>query len=254
MYRIIGIVGALFAVSLAGGSAHAELSINIGSTSIAAGGTGTVDVAITMHPGDQLALTNFTFLITQTSGTGELGFLPTQNDSELTSSQGSGTPPLPADYLFLGNSFDYSNGLNVGNVGTNGIYANNQFVGGDFTNDFSNVSVTSPTTFLLARLDLVDQISPIAGAIDTFTIQLVSASGDTNDPSYTTSSPTFFTDNSYINSGLQDFASNSGTVTITASVPEPTSLFLMILGGTMVLAANAISRKFQANTVELASS
>jgi hypothetical protein len=119
-----------------------DLIIDVGNTNIAVGGTGVIDVTITdtSSLGDNLALTGFQFQITPTDGTtSALAFSTSQANSGLTSS----------NYLFFGDSGDVEGGQPLGVATTPTTYT-----GGDNTADFTNVTVTSSTTFLLAQLDL----------------------------------------------------------------------------------------------------
>ena len=179
--------------------------INIGNANIVARGArhGQRDHHRHDAVGNNLALTGFQFQINPAGATtSTLAFSASQANSGLTSS----------NYVFSGDSGDMVDGQPLGVATSLTTYA-----GGDNTADFADVTVTSSTTFLLARLDLTSLTggtSPMAG--DSFTISLL------DNPNFT-----FFDDHLF---NATSFVANSGTVTITGSVPEPASAEMALIG------------------------
>jgi hypothetical protein len=190
---------------------RADLIVTIGNESIPQGGDGFVDVMIRSDnpAGDLLTGFGFEFVVTG-SGPRTLQFVDPQPDSQLTS----------PDYVFFGNSADLNGGDPVGQVSSSGGGTSNRFVGGDDTEDASDVTVTVDR--LLARLHLTSALGtrPIAG--DVFTITLERSAFTSFDS----------------NAGSIGYSSVAGQVTITGTanpVPEPATLILALLTVVLVV-------------------
>ena len=185
-------------------SAQGGIIVSVGDATVGAGGTAFVDVLISSDGSDPLQSFGFDFRIT--GGPGRLEFVNPQPDPQLT----DGT------YVFAGDSFAQINSFAVGAVSTTSV-PNDSFVGGDSTDSFADVTLTSSR--LLARLQVTAATALPPSVGDTFSVTFDD-----------TSSNTFFFDSSFtpltINSGLSDF---TGTVTVTSAatiVPEPSSFLI----------------------------
>lgn len=183
------------------GGANAGLFISIANTTIAPGGSGSVDVTVQSDAasGDLLSQFGFEFRIS-TLGATQLDFANPQGDSELGD----------ATYIFSGDSLA-NTAPPVGAV-ISVVVPNDAFVGGDAT--FSGVDVTVGTSArLLARLDLatLTALPPADG--DSFSIELIAGQN------------TFFQDSEF--RGIV-FQSSAGTITV--AVPEPSGAVLLICG------------------------
>ena len=197
--------------------AEAGLVVSIGKQNIVEGGTGFVDVTIRSDNlvGDPLTGFGFEFVITP-AGPRTLQFVDPQADLQLAQ----------PDYVFFGNSADLIEGTPVGVVSSSGGGTNNRFVGGDDTDDVSDMTVMADR--LLARLDLTaaQGVAPIAG--DVFTITLLRSIFTSFDS----------------NAGPIDFTTVPGQVMIIGStVPEPSSLVLALLGSLFALQARRFGRR-----------
>jgi hypothetical protein len=203
-------------IALTGWSApsRGDFVISIGSTSIAQGSTGTIDVMLssTAALSSPDLVNNFAFAV-QITGPGMLEFASSQDFSYLNAS----------NYIFFGNSFDYLTSSPGGST-TSLVKTNDTFIGIDITNSGNPVSLSSSNTPVLLAALTLDTTSTQVG--DSYTISLVPLSGN---GSTATGALTYF-DNYNFNTGVETsavaFTSNSGTVTITAAVPEPSSIVL----------------------------
>jgi len=209
MNRIITLtaVFSLF-VSAACIPTHAGVIVAVQNASLAAGGSGFVDVVISSDATDNLDAFGYDFQILDVgSPVGSLRFErisgATQSNSEVTDSS----------YVFFGDSDGFDSFPNNGP-------AFNRVQGGDFTASLLGTNLPA-TNLLLARLelyhDLPTGVPPASAAGDLFTISLLPGID------------TFFWDSAGDDLVLAN--SFSGTVTI-AAVPEPSSLALLgtILG------------------------
>lgn len=195
--------------------ARADVIVTVEDVDIPAGGTGTIDLSIA-GTGDLVQSFGFELLITPDGGTtSALKFLG--EDAYLTDS----------DYLLFGNSFaEFFPPVEL-------FSTDDTFIGGDFTFDSTDVSVT--TEKLMARLIVEHDPSPANPGDtvgDSFTISLIPGSGDSTD-FWGGSSDTGFLDSTaffdIIPAGTVAFSSTPGTVTITAAelaIPEPSTLYL----------------------------
>ena len=195
--------------------------VSIGDLTLAPGGVGTTDVTVSSSDGTPVNLDSFgfNFQITNVSGQGRLEFTPAQTDPFSNSNyvfylnSGDNTPP---EQTALGTVLDHSN------------VPNDTYIGSDFTNDGSNANFTG--SMLLAHLTFTaaTTLPPVLGS--TFQVSLIP---DIN---------TFFQYDSSTNPTTDSFTVAGGLVSI-ASVPEPSSLLLAMIGGVPVLFAVARKRR-----------
>jgi hypothetical protein len=224
-------------------AARADLVISIQSTTVAAGGTGVLDVYLTstassMNPdfinnlGFELQITNNGVDNTQ------LAFSATQSFGYLNSS----SPP----YVFLGDSFDYKSGSAGGIVSPTGtVYPYDTFTGSDSTFSGNPVSLSSGTTYLLASLTLTTATFASPNIGDSFTVSLVPSSGSGS--ANGSPPPTTFFDNFNFDTGGETsatpFTSLPGTVMITGSaVPEPASIVSATIGIVILAGFHGVRR------------
>jgi hypothetical protein len=213
--------------------ARADLVISIQDTSVAQGGTGTVDVYLTSNAPigtpDMINSYGFQLQITNNGVDGTQLAFSTNQDFGYVSATTSPNPP----YVFLNDSnAAQSSPPFIGGPPTQTMYPNDTFTGTDFTFSNNPVSLSAGTTYLLASLTVTTATGAPPMASDSFTVSLVPPSGTGS----VFAGNTFF-DNFDYNSGSEisatPFTSTSGTVTITpASIPEPASI---ISGLTAVL-------------------
>ena len=211
--------------------AQADLVVSVGSTTVAQGGTGTLDVYLSStapsSSPDQINDYAFSLQITPNS-VGNLAFSASQDFGYLNSS----------NYVFFGNSADYIAGLvsppPFGGTPFTTVYANDSFLGFDNTNDFTPVSLSSSSGQILLSTVTLD--ASITSVGEAFTVSLLPPSGDGSSSS---GSGTYFNvvDSNFNEVSAVPFTSSSGTVNIVgASVPEPASIIsgvtaLLILSG-----------------------
>ena len=223
MFRLRSLIACWALILISGNSvAQAGVIVKVDDLLLPAGSTAYVPVEIIGDAtGANVASTNFEFRITTTG--------PTR--LEFTSSPLPASDPTfaAANYLFAGNSFDQNNGLNLGNATTTNVL-NDTFIGGDATNNGSNVPLTAGSDKLLAFLPVTSLTSLLPVAGDIFNISLVPLT-DANPTGL--DGNTGFADNG---GAYSSFASAPGTVTITAAsaVPEP-GTFGMLLAGAIGL-------------------
>jgi hypothetical protein len=143
------------------GQACGGVIVSVQNGTIAAGGTGSVDVYIRSSSGSfDLYSTSYFLEITGTTTNGDLIF---RDDADQTSEQQTVSGSVP--YVFYGNT-DSTNWF-----ATRQTLAT-ELVGGDFTTASTGVSVGT-TDLLLARLQLQHISSTPASSVgDTFTIAL----------------------------------------------------------------------------------
>lgn len=188
-------------------------SISIANATVAPNGVAEISVLVT-GAGESINLVGYEFRLSPTGGTtSQLQFLE-ESESFLSD----------ASYMFASNSFAASDGTpsSVGTVST-GILPSDTFVGGDSTNDLSDVAISGSK--LLVKLGVKHLTGPADPATTighSFSISLVPASGDSSAFAGGTSN-TGFVDGALAGVG---FASQTGTVTVV--VPEPSAIFLAI--------------------------
>lgn len=193
-----------------------DIIVEIQDTSIAAGGTGFIDVLISSTGTDNLFLTSYHFEITGSIANGDLQFRP---DAFQTNVQQSVVAPIP--YVFAGDT-------DAGNFfATRQDPVLTQIIGSDSTSSGTGISLTS-TQALLARLQ-VEHITgtPLAAVGDTFTVTLIN--NDNGTPVDFTDDSTQFLDDNFDNLTIDALSySGSGTITITsAAVPEPSTFAVL---------------------------
>jgi len=211
----------LLAVSLVLGvtnTARADFNLEItgGSTTVTAGGTATVDFMITSNSptGLNLAGFNLELQITTVTGTSNLQFTTNQPN-----------PFSRSGYVFSGASLDQSIGSPFwGSPGPPNL--NKTISGGDYNvSNLGYTTISSSSNYLLASVQV--QADPNASVGDSFNISLVA------DPSQT-----YFQDPNFNNIS---YTSTAGTVTVVPalSLPEPSQLVMLAIGGLTVLALQA---------------
>lgn len=191
---------ALILAALVSSPLSAAIIVDVQNASIAAGGTGFVDVLISSTGAIDLASFGYEFQISAPTVNGALRFSAVQSASETTAA----APDY--DYVFLGDSINFS--------AVRQDPDEQRLVGGDAAS--ANVSITG-TQLLMARLE-IEHITgtPLAAVGDTFAVSLL--------PGPNTE---FFDENG---DSVSLFSSSSGIVTITsAAVPEPGSAGLLML-------------------------
>lgn len=188
--------------------AQADLIVTVGSANIPSGGTGTVDVYVTSTSNDMLGVTSLQFDISRISGASLLEFANPQSNSFLSQT----------NYVFAGDSFDYINSIPFFGPPFTTVTPNDTVSGGDNTNDFTNVTLTTGQPYLLAALTVQSQAGAPVG--DLFSISL--------DPSSQFLLSDFATQVPY--------TSTPGTITISPafSTPEPATWTLLISGGSFL--------------------
>ena len=212
MFRPLLVIAVVAVCSL---QANADIIVSVQDATVAAGGTGFVDVLISSDNNDALSLAGYEFQITGSNLFGDLTFRPDWDagDPSNTANQSNSEQNQP-DYVFAGDTDLAIFSAVVSPTAT--------LIGGDFTMS-GNDSNPLTTNYLLARLELLHTTPNAALAVgSTFTVSLLD-----NSP---------FT--SFENSGGPlMFSSNVGTVTVTAAaVPEPSScIALAALGGAYFL-------------------
>jgi hypothetical protein len=222
---------------LAAGPARAGLVVSIDNSTVAQGGTGSVEVDLTNNGNSSVAINDYAIqlVIAPTTGTfTQLAFsLPT---SQQLSYLGD------SNYIFVNNSIAALPPPFVGGP-TQTIYSNDTFTAADSTANGNTVSIAAGQTFLLAVLPIttLTQLDPQIG--DSFSVSLSPASGTgSNSGGASTYFDVLDSDNSEIS--YVPFTSTPGTVTISGSaVPEPASIVAAlqaILIGAGVLAARRL--------------
>lgn len=212
--------------SLHPASTEAAIIVSIDSTSIAVGGTGSVDVRLMSTGAEQLYGYSVEFEITSGSGR-TLEFVQTL-----------GVPPdthlSDPDYVFYDDGSAAITGGSSGFVGPNTSY-----VGLDVSDN--PLGLSGPFDQLLARLNFTTLTgnAPLAG--DIFTIQLINSNGNTyfRDPTFLLDVDPAFDGNLTLNPVF-------GTVTITgttAAVPEPGFALLSGIIGLSVAARHRRTRR-----------
>ena len=194
---------AIILLGLTATPARADLAISLSNTTVAPGGTGTMDITVTSNSSDTLSAFGLELLITPVgTPTSLLQFTSSQPDF-------SGNP----NYVFVGES-----ALGPAFWSTPPAYPNDTIFGGDI-NSSGQGYVTITGTPLLATVQF--QAPPGATPGDMFQISLG------NDRNFTY----FQYDQNPLD--LLKYTSTPGTVTIGTSVavPEPSTLPIVVLCG-----------------------
>ncbi|MCX7399768.1 MAG: PEP-CTERM sorting domain-containing protein [Planctomycetales bacterium] len=185
--------------------------VEVGNASIAAGGTGFVDVWISSTGTDSLSSAAYEFKITGSATNGALEF----SSSQLASEQGE------PDYVFS----PHIDPLNF--FAARDTVDPTRLLGGDSIASPGPTAITLGTTKqLLARLELVHNSgSPLNAIGDQFTISLINTNPLTpSDPLYDPlADSSLFLDDNFTALSIAPLSfSGSGTISITsAAVPEP---------------------------------
>lgn len=197
---------------------RSDIIVDVQNASIAASGTGFVDVLISSDGTDDLASVGYLFEITGSSANGELRFRPTPEQSNSEQNVDS-----PNKYIFYD---DKDPGNFFATAQTDTLYE-----GSDATLSGNNVPLAAVQR-LLVRLELVHvSPTPEAAVLDTFTISFFN--DDNGTPQLDDDLAQF------LDAGGNNIAiasSTSGTITITsAAVPEPGTLGVLLAGSTVGL-------------------
>ncbi len=187
-----------------------DLTLTLGSTTVTAGGTGTIDINIVTNDSSMLSAFNIELLITPTHGT--TSFL------EFTTAQPD--PTSNSNYVFSGGvSFAGNNMVPVFFPPTGTNYPNDTITGGDLYDPAPGSVLLSPAVgdprSYLATVEF--QAAPGATVGDAFQISVVTDPGQT-----------YFDDAA---GNPLSYSSDIGLVTVGPSVPEPSSLTLMAVSG-----------------------
>jgi hypothetical protein len=221
----------------AGAPVRAGLVVSVESSTVAAGGTSSVEVDITNNGNSSVAINSYAIqlVIAPTNGTlTQLAFTdPTSQQLGYLSD---------ANYIFVNNSLAALPPPFVG-APTQTIYNNDTFTATDSTADGNTVPIGVGQTYLLAILPYttLTQLDPQLG--DSFSVSLNPSSGS---GSSSGGASTYFDvlDSNNNEISFAPFTSTSGTVTISpAAVPEPGSIvsgLTAILIGAGIFAARRI--------------
>ena len=199
--------------------ARAGLVISIGSTTVAAGGTGSLEVDITNSGNSSVAVNAYAIqlLIAPTNGTlTQLAFSsPTSYQLGYLSD---------ANYIFVNDSFAALPPPFVG-LPTQTIYNNDTFTATDSTASGNTVSIGAGQTYLLALLPIttLTQLDPQSG--DAFIVSLNPGSGAGSNNGGLASTYFDALDMNNNETSYVPFTSTAGAVLISpATVPEPGSI------------------------------
>jgi hypothetical protein len=224
------------AAFLAVGPARAGLVVSIENTTVAAGGTGSVEVDISNNGTSPVAINTYAIqlVIAPTNGTlTQLAFsIPTTQQLAYL---------LDSNYIFVNDSFAALPPPFVG-LPTSTIYNYDTFNATDSTMSGNTVSIGVGQTYLLALLPIttLTQLDPQPG--DTFSVSLNPTPGSGSNRG---GAATYFdvldlnnNETSYV-----PFTSTSGSVLISpAAVPEPGALTLALVGIACLAVAQTMTR------------
>jgi len=243
MPRRMWVLCLVLPLALSAAPARADLVLSIGSTPVAQGGTGTIDVLLTstapMSAPDAINFYGFQLQITNNGvDNTQLAFSSSQNFGYVSNAS------LNPAYVFLGDSLAAQSVPPFLGSPTQTVYPNDTFIGVDATNSTNPVLLSAGTTYLLAILSVTASTPapPMTG--DSFTISLVPPSGN---GSISSNTNTVF-DNFNFNTGTEVsatlYTSTSGTVSIVgAAVPEPASIVLGLAGLILPVGIMAFKRR-----------
>jgi hypothetical protein len=217
--------------------ARAGLVVSIANSTVAQGGTGSVEVDLTNNGTSSVAINDYAIQLVIAPATGtftQLAFtLPTSQQLAYLGD---------SNYIFVNNSIAALAPPFVGGPSQT-VYNNDTFTAADSTADGNTVSIAAGQTYLLAILPIttLSQLDPQAG--DSFGVGLNPAFGT---GSNTGGASTYFDvlDSNNNEISFVPFTSNAGTVTVSGSaVPEPGSIVAAlqaILIGTGIFAARRL--------------
>jgi len=198
---------AIILLGLTATRARAGVIITLDDVTVAPGGTGTMDIAVTSDsvPGDTLSLFSLTLQITQMPGT----------TSFLTFTGGVDPYDNP-NYVFSGESFNVNSGSPFWSLPYTTIYTYDSISGGDAANPLGAFVIIPSTVGEPNSLLATVQFQALGTSPgDQFQISVVSLGTEFDDQ----------------NGNPLNYTSTPGTVTITSAVPEPSSLTLVALSG-----------------------
>jgi hypothetical protein len=153
--------------------AHAGLVISIGSTSVAPGGTATVDVLMTANTAESINFYGFQLQITNNGiDNTQLAFSSTQDFSYISNAA------LNPSYVFLNDSTAAQPPPSAIGAPFTTVYPNDSFRGTDSAFSGIPVNIAARQTYLLAILSNTAATPAPPSAGDSFTISLVPGSGD----------------------------------------------------------------------------
>ncbi len=236
MRRSIGIWSASLVLAASLTPARASLVVSIGSTTIAQGGTGSINVDITNAGSSSVQINQYGFQLQITPNTNvftQLAFsAPTSSQLSYLSDATLTTP-----YVFLGDSADAQPPAFVGGPGQT-IYHDDTFNASDSTLSGNPVTIAAGQTFLLAILPITTATQLPPGIDDSFSVSLMPGSGDGSiGPNH--SNTTFFdvfNFDTFQELSATAFSSSPGAVRIVGSaVPEPSSLILAATAAAVAL-------------------
>jgi hypothetical protein len=188
-------------------NARADLIVTGGNATVAPNSTVSFPFYITSDgPTDNLQSFQLQLQITTLTGTSFLQFTSAQAD-----------PYANTTYVFYGNSFGQDFALPFYGDPYTTNTPNDSIVGGDSTNDDTNVTITSSTEYFLGLVQVQSANGATPG--DSFQIALVPSAGSV-------SSSTYFQD---ADGDYNPFTSTPGVVTV-VPVPEPSPFAFASLG------------------------
>jgi hypothetical protein len=220
--------------------ARAGSVVSIGSSTVSAGGTGSVEVDITNNGTSSVAINSYAI---------QLVIVPTNATLTQLAFSTPTTPQLgylaDPSYIFVNDSIAALPPAFVGTP-TQTIYSNDTFTATDSTASGNTVSIGVGQTYLLAVLPIttLSQLDPQFG--DSFSVSLNPGSGT---GSSSGGASTYFDvlDSNNNETSYVPFTSTPGTVTISAAmVPEPGSIvsgLTAILIGAGICAARQLRRR-----------
>ncbi len=234
-------VGGFFAILtlVAVTPTRAGLVVEIGSSTITAGGNGSVEVDVINAGSSAVAINDYAIQLVIAPMNGTL----TQLAFSSPTPQQLGYLSDP-DYIFVNNSIAALPPPFVGGPAQT-IYSNDTFIATDSTADGNTVSIGVGQTYLLAILPIttLTQLDPQTG--DSFKLDLAPISGTGSNSGDASTYFDVLNSNNNETSSIP-FASTSGTVMISAaSIPEPGSIvsgLAAVLIGTSVFVGRRFCR------------
>jgi len=199
---------AMILLGLTATRARAGVIIALDNVTVAPGGTGTMDIAVTSNSLASDTLSQFSLALQITQKPGTTSFL---------TFTGGVDPYNNPNYVFSGESFNVNNGLPFWGPPFTTIYTYDSISGGDAANPLGTF-VTIPSTVgepnsLLATVQF-QALGTNPG--DQFQISVISAGTEFDDQN---------------GNPLTIDSITGGTVTIASAVPEPSSLTIVALSG-----------------------
>jgi hypothetical protein len=234
--RLCVCVLSLLVAIFASAPARAGLVVSIDSTTVAAGGTGSVEVEITNNGNSSVAINTYAIQLVIAPANGTL----TQLAFSVPTSQQLGYLS-DSNYIFVNDSFAALPPPFVG-LPASTVYNYDTFNSTDSTMSGNTVSIAVGQTELLAILPIttLTQLDPQPG--DSFRVSLNPGSGTGSNNGGLASTYFDVLDSNNNETSYVPFTSSSGMVTISpAAVPEPGTLTLALLG----IACLALAQKLR---------